>query len=293
MELRQLVYFIAVIEHKGFSQAANALYVSQPTVTMAVKRLERELEADLLERKNTGVELTPEGEIFYRHAHSILAEVEAAKQQIERQKSVRKSLFIGVPSMACADYYPIIYRFFQERNEDIHIRIQDLRSPEVFLQVCTEDIELGLAMVIEDVPAAVEVVRLRQDRIRLMLPVNHPLSQYEKISLAQLSDEVVFMSWGKTYIYERIQKTFAKAGLPLNINESFRDNQTIINMVTQGFGVYFFPNTASTTVADNPRIAIRDLDVDLIYDIGLIYKKNRHLSEPARRLITFLEKLRT
>ena len=88
MELRQLVYFEAVVRHGGFSRAAEQLHIAQPAVSAQIRRLERELGTTLLERTTRRVTLTPAGELVLARARSVLAQVEGARADLAELAAV-------------------------------------------------------------------------------------------------------------------------------------------------------------------------------------------------------------
>ena len=92
MELRQLEYFAAVARHRHFTRAAEALYVTQPALSQQVRRLEAELGLALLRRTSRGVELTAAGQDLLVHAEAVLAEVAAARAQMDRHTGVSRGV---------------------------------------------------------------------------------------------------------------------------------------------------------------------------------------------------------
>src|SRR5215468_4217165 len=88
MELRQLVYFDAVVRHGGFSRAAERLHVAQPAVSAQIRRLETELGTTLLQRTTRRVSLTYAGELFLARARRVLAQVDAARGDLAELSAV-------------------------------------------------------------------------------------------------------------------------------------------------------------------------------------------------------------
>lgn len=92
MELRQLEYFIAVTNLKSFTKAADKLHVAQPSITIAIKKLEDSLGVILLERKQKNINLTKEGEVFYKRANEIINRVTNVEKKCTILKNQKRRL---------------------------------------------------------------------------------------------------------------------------------------------------------------------------------------------------------
>ena len=107
---RSLRYLIAVAEHHNFTRAAEALHVSQPTLSQQIKHLEEELDAQLLDRSGRTVRLTGAGEVYVSYARRALGELDAGKRAIhELQDLSRGSLRLGCRPLA-RQAYPLAQR---------------------------------------------------------------------------------------------------------------------------------------------------------------------------------------
>ena len=133
MELRQLNYFIAISDAKSFTRAAEKLYVSQPALTGQINALENELGMKLFDRTNKSVQLTPAGEVFYKHATQVLSEVENTLSHVQTIRQNAQStlcfavhpIFSGAPFLAI---YSAVQSYFP--NRQILFDIADLSSME-------------------------------------------------------------------------------------------------------------------------------------------------------------------
>ena len=98
MELRQLRYFVAIVDHGSLSRAALVLHVAQPALTQQLRQLEDELGAQLLHRSAQGVLCTDAGKVFYEHAQAILKQVADARSAVT-QSTTRPSgsVTLGLP----------------------------------------------------------------------------------------------------------------------------------------------------------------------------------------------------
>ncbi|ASU38715.1 LysR family transcriptional regulator [Herbaspirillum sp. meg3] len=98
MELRQLRYFVAIVDHGSLSRAARVLHIAQPALTQQIRQLEEELEAQLLHRSAQGVIATDAGKTFYEHAQAILKQVTDAKSAVAQSNDKPSgTVALGIP----------------------------------------------------------------------------------------------------------------------------------------------------------------------------------------------------
>lgn len=98
MELRQLRYFVAIVDHGSLSRAARVLHIAQPALTQQIRQLEDEMAAQLLHRSAQGVIATDAGKVFYEHALAILKQVQDAKQAVAQSTDKPSgTVALGIP----------------------------------------------------------------------------------------------------------------------------------------------------------------------------------------------------
>ena len=153
MELRQLRYFVAIVDHGSLSRAARVLHIVQPALTQQIQLLEQELEAQLLHRSAQGMLTTDAGKLFYEHAQAILKQVSDARSAVA-QSTLRPTgtVALGIPQsvsgalalpllMAVREKYPeISLQLTEELSGNL---IEQLKSGRINLAVLFDDGQLG------------------------------------------------------------------------------------------------------------------------------------------------------
>lgn len=151
MELRQLRYFVAIVDHGSLSRAALVLHVAQPALTQQLRQLEEELGAQLLHRSAQGVVSTDAGKVFYDHAQAILKQVADARSAVTQSARPSGSVTMGLPhSISGALALPLLTAA-REQYPDITLQLteeltgnlaEQLKSGRVNLAVLFDDGQL-------------------------------------------------------------------------------------------------------------------------------------------------------
>jgi LysR family nitrogen assimilation transcriptional regulator len=152
MELRQLRYFVAIVEHGSLSRAALVLHVAQPALTQQLRQLEEELGAQLLHRSAQGVHSTDAGKVFYEHAQAILKQVADARSAVTHSARPSGTVTLGLPhSISAALALPLLAAA-REQYPDITLQLteeltghlaEQLKSGRVNLAVLFDDGQLA------------------------------------------------------------------------------------------------------------------------------------------------------
>jgi LysR family nitrogen assimilation transcriptional regulator len=143
MELRQLRYFVAIVDHGSLSRAARVLHIAQPALTQQIRQLEEELAAQLLHRSAQGVIATDAGKIFYEHAQAILKQVIDARSAVTQsgdKPSGTAALALPLLTAIRATYPDITLLLTEELTGNL---IVQLRSGRINLAVLFDDGQLG------------------------------------------------------------------------------------------------------------------------------------------------------
>jgi DNA-binding transcriptional LysR family regulator len=177
MERRQLEYFLAVIDHGGFTAAAIALHISQPALSTAIKTLEKDLGAMLFHRLPRGVKLTDAGAEFAESARVIMRELDTARARVDAVTGLIAGRLdvISLPGMLLDPLAPAVGRF-RRQHPKVRIRIVQAETPEdVRDTIRAGEAELGLTDEVED--AGRDVLReliLEQEMVAVLPPGSPP-----------------------------------------------------------------------------------------------------------------------
>lgn len=168
MDIRLLEYFVAVVDHGGVTRAAEALYIAQPSLSQAMRGLEREVGIGLFDRSNRRLELTPGGEAFLGQARRVLREAERARAKVASVRDLESGR-LTVAAVATLTVTPLseLVGRLRARHPGIQVTVQDPGSPAGVVEAVRQGrAELGLTPL--GVPVGNLVVQqLWTDRVML------------------------------------------------------------------------------------------------------------------------------
>ena len=232
MELRQLEYFCEAAKHQHISNAAEALFISQPALTRTIKNLEEELQVPLFEPRGRGVRLTVFGHYFYNIASQILSELNSAKHTLHLQ-SLASNVCISVTN-EIPELFPGLLRGFLQQYPGIPIAESPSRA---VLRDSPEHKHDGFILSYYPVQmqwAASECIL--QDPYILLVSRNHRLSHLSQISLAELRGDPLI-----AYSALPLPTSFEQY-LPYP-NYLMSDLISLVRLVAQNYGVSVLPSS--------------------------------------------------
>ena len=145
MELRQLEYFQMASHLHNITRAAERLRVSQPNITVAIKKLEAELGIQLFDRSQKQLLLTPEGKIFLTRIELALRNIQDAVLEVNDDKQLQKgTIKIGIPPMMGAYLFPKIFSSFQKHYPHLDIFLQEEGSVSIREQLERDELDFGI-----------------------------------------------------------------------------------------------------------------------------------------------------
>ncbi|CAM5303484.1 LysR family transcriptional regulator OS=Streptomyces microflavus OX=1919 GN=G3I39_31910 PE=3 SV=1 [Streptomyces microflavus] len=168
MHFQQLTYFVAVAETLHFTRAAEAVHVSQPSLSQQIRALETELGAELFSRARGNIALTDAGEALLPLARRILADAETARHEVQELVQLRSGrVRLGATPSLCTGLLPDVLRAFHDRHPGVRLLLEEGGSHDLVRQLARG--ALDLALVVLPLPAAspalTTVELLREDLV--------------------------------------------------------------------------------------------------------------------------------
>lgn len=296
MTLQQLKYLVTVAECKNITEAAEKLFISQPSLSAAIHNLEKEMGVTAFVRSNKGVSVTREGEELLSFARNLLEQADIMKDRFCNDKS-RTPKF----SVSCQHYSFAVNAFVDVVNKyDANIYsfiLRETQTGEIIDDVANGRSELGILYLFEQNEDVLTKLFKKNDLVfeeifkaspHVFISKNHPLANNEIITLEELKPyPYLVYEQGKRNSFYFSEEFLSVLDMPKNIQ--VRDRATLFNLA---IGLNGF--TVSSGVIDKELngedIISKKLDMDCTMRIGLIKKKNIILSRYAISYIDAIKK---
>lgn len=285
MDLRQVRIFVEIARQRNFTRAAERLSIAQPAVSMAIRRLEEELDLVLFNRREKRVSLTAEGEIFLGRAEQILADVRAAEAEMGELRGLGKGeVRMGIPPMLSTYFFPAIIRDFAKRYPNLHLSVYGEGAWRIQKMIMQGELDMGV-IAGDASQENLEVRRFLREEVVICVPPDHPFAGREQVPFAEFARQpLVFFKEGY-YLRELIFDFLKETGITPNI--VFETNLFSLNtsLVRNGLGISAF---LRMVVARDTDLRAVSFDPPLHLDLLIAWKKNAYLSRANRAFVDFL-----
>ncbi|KQL36262.1 LysR family transcriptional regulator [Bacillus sp. FJAT-25509] len=284
MNIENIEAFIYVCQLGSFNKAAEALYLSQPSVTARIQSLEREIDIKLFHRNGNKISLTEKGEYFFPHAQKILQSFQEAKYGLH-QVTIPYELVIGSALSISNNVLPKILPAFKSEFKDVKIKIMTGHSKDILHKVINKEVDFGIVRT--ETHPQVESIRLYNDPISLFVPRNHAFLK-EKVTIEHVSKHpLIFFDYG-SMDWLMIHRLFSSNDLNPNISIEVDNMETAKKLVIQGMGISFLPEHCVKQELENGELFRVEMTppVKINISIDFIYLKGKSKSV----FIDFLQK---
>lgn len=199
MNIMHLKYAVEVEKAKSINKAAENLYMGQPNLSRAIKELEESLGITIFNRTSRGMTITPEGEEFLVHAHSILEQVEAVESMYNTRKNDRKKFRVSVPRASYISYALSLFSKALDTDGAVEVYYKETNSARTITNVLQNDYKLGIIRYQQAFNAYFENMLEEKDlssqlitefSYRLLVNRNSTLAKKDKITPEDLSDYI-------------------------------------------------------------------------------------------------------
>lgn len=213
MKLQQLRYFEATCRLGSISRAAESLHVSQPSVSMAIRDLEREFGVSLIARRYQGFSLTEEGTILREMAESLLRHADHVSNRMQALGRQRRPVRLGVPPMIGTTLLPALYRQLAGRYPDLLLATEELGTKTLIRDLRENVLDVAFVSHHAPLPPEFDAVPVTDMEIVWCALPGHPLAGESRISIPQLEDEPLVFFQSNFSLRERVMQQFEDAGV--------------------------------------------------------------------------------
>lgn len=239
MDLRKLEIFVAAAERESISLAAEALHMAQPAVSIAIARLEQELEVALFERSGRRVRLTAEGRRLQEEARALLEHAAALEDSVGRLRRLESGeLHLGCPAMLATYFLPRLLGDFLVEYPGLQASVTQAGTADVERMLLEDQLETGVITVQADsADAGLELRRLLRQRVVVLVGKDHPWAGRRHLNLAALAGQPMVLYEHGYFIRERFDALCREHQVAPEVRVQTNFLPLLIDMVQRGVGI--------------------------------------------------------
>ena len=286
MTLNQLRYFCTASRCHSITKAAEELYVTQPTVSVAIRDLEIEFGISLFYRKGNQLILTQEGEAFYEKATYILQYCNELQADYSSMSRVKPPLRIGIPPMLSTVFFPELLTAFHQDHPEIAVILEEYGSVRAGNLVQDDTLDLALVNMEQYNIDKFHNVVLANDQVVFCVNKDHRLADKEIVTTKEMSKELLIFFNADSVQNQLLKTRFEMDGYIPNIVMRSSQIYTTLQFIKTGKYSCFlyssmldkFTESGITGSPLNPPIHIK---------IGMIWKKGKYISGDMQTFLNF------
>jgi DNA-binding transcriptional LysR family regulator len=292
LDLGQLEAFVQVANQHSFSRAAEALFLTQPSVTARIQALERDLGERLFERSGRGVRLTEVGACFLPHAERVLQALHAGRDAIDSLRNLQSGTLILASAATISTYIlPGLLKSFRSRFPRVEVSVKTGRSEQVLQMLLADEAQVGLVRAVYH--QDIETKGLIEDELVLVANHDHELANIGSVTVEQLGDHpFIFFDRNSSY-YSLAQGLFRQHGVVTRTQKELDSMEATKKMVEEGLGIALLPRIAvDRELTTN---SLREIEIEGMPNptrqIALISRRSRPLGPVAQAFVEIVQEI--
>ena len=278
MTITQLEYVLAVAKHQNFTEAAKQSFVTQPTLSMQIQKLEDELDVKIFNRKKKPIAITPVGEKIIKQAKTIVSESQRMTDIVDQQKGyVGGDFRLGIIPTIIPTLLPMFLKVFINKYPKVNLVINELTTEQIIQQLSEGSIDVAIAATPLEEDNIVEKA-IYYEPFLGFIPESHSLFAKDKIDVADLDiDEILLLEDGHCFkdniinlcqpVINRKEKHFELESGSFN---------TLTKLSKEGFGMTLLPYLETLEIKDSDKKYLREFNKPVpAREVSLIHHKSQ------------------
>jgi DNA-binding transcriptional LysR family regulator len=285
MTIIQMQYFAAVCEYGSISRSAEVLHISQPSISMAIKDLEKEFGIILFHRENKQLRISQEGMYIYERIKDILNRINSLEVQMADIGSQQSRLCLGIPNFTGMYLFFNLMGDFHHENPGINFEVKQCSSSMAFKMLDNGSCVAAIIVEPDTIPDNLDKHPVLSSEFVYCVNSSHPLAGVKSVSLSEIQNEPLILSEEESFMTKQIKKHFYDEGLVPNTLLYAAQLPLIKEFVYSGKAGTFLSKELAETF---PEIATIQLKEKISVNFSLVWNKDRSRSRDARVLIDYI-----
>jgi LysR family transcriptional regulator, low CO2-responsive transcriptional regulator len=286
---KQLRAFVTVVKLGTLTRAAEALFLSQPTISLQLQALERELGVALVERRRRRINLTNAGEALYELARPLVEGWETLDRDFQARVQGLQGgrLTIAAGTSTIQYLLPELVRRYRERFPAVQLQLANVTGKDGLAMLRADQADFAVGSML-DVPNDIAWAPVHHYDPMLIMPTDHPLASREKITLEDLSPYGLILPPQRLSTYRLVDLMFQQRQVPYQVALEVGGWDVIKEYVAMGLGISIVTGICITE-ADHGRLAVRNMKQYFPQrSYGVVMRKGKFLSAEARAFIDLI-----
>lgn len=292
MNLRHLQFFVKLAQTQHMAKAAEALGISQPSLSYAIASLEKELGVPLFEKDGRNIKLTNYGKVYLQYVEQSLNDLKQGSEYISELLDINTGhINLGFTFTMGQDLVPQLVHEFKKDDKQKNITFsykQDTTTHLINLLLSDKlDLVFASKPQKEDIINQVNYYHLVDQEMKVAVPLNHPLANKASVSLSELKPYSFILYSDKSGLRPRLNRILNKANFTPKVKLEAVEDHTIIGFVHWGFGIAIVPNLPQL---DNQYVKLLHFNEKLAtHPIYAITKANHFLTPSLSKFQEFAQ----
>lgn len=287
MNLNQLKYFYTVCVHGSLSDASEYLFVSQPSLSAAIKALEDKFGVSLFIRRHQGMELTKEGKILFDMCKDILGRTSQMESIMKDLGGERNILKLGVPPMIGSLILPHIYRDFCKLYPEITLEIVEGGRSELLDKLSENYLDIVFLLQNKPLDTKYESITVAKTQIVCCVSKNSEFANYQSVSPSNLKDAPLVLFENSFFQTKEIKKWFASKNINPNIILQTNQLSTMLTLISNNIAAGF---TFRELTEINQGFVAIPMNNPIPLDASLVWKKDSYKFTSMEKFRKYIKK---
>lgn len=288
MDLREIQLFMEVADQQSFTKAAERTYLSQPSLSKIVKKLEEELQVELFDRSTRHLWLTDAGKIVYQQGQKSLESLTELKMLLDELRNVKTGkIKIGIPPLVGTLVFPDMALKFHTKYPKVWLQLVELGAKRIVHLV--EDSEVDLAICVLPVDEEkLNVYPFISDEFVVFIYNDHPLANKEKLAISELKNENFILFSNDFTLHDSVINACKENGFDPKVSYETSQWDLITELISAKMGIALLPKSIFYK-QNNPNVKMIPIkDSVFHWRLAIITKKDTYHSFATRELLKML-----
>lgn len=289
IDLVELETFLAVAETASFSQAAERMHITQPSVTARIQRLEAALGTALFTRTTRRVELTEDGRRVEAATHVALRGLRDLVGEFrQRARQARQRVVVAATPTLAARSLPAIIHAYCERYPDIQVELRDAKYTDALASLDSGEADVAVMSLDEIDLSDYQYQHLWNGTMELVVPSIHPFAGMESVGARELAFHPLMLIEQYLPVRARISEAVEKQGFTLAPSRTVSNLNTLMGMLDARMGITLLPRDMARQCQDVSIVPLEIEGLSLMRRFGVVFRRKTELTAACASFIKFL-----